>query len=192
MEASTLDECPMTEEMPVGGDALSLTWDANKFTGDLGRRMAGVYRECAERVERAQQRAEEAAKPKGRRGARRTGAGGLVTVADELAASLELNAMVGEVEKEMYADALASDRYGILREWGLTVGGAPVAPDFAQLMKRSATVVKAIFTFCREQSLPKKPAAGTGQSPETSPTTSSPTSDTSSPPTTRARESQAT
>jgi hypothetical protein len=189
MEANLLDEYLINDDMPAGAEKLPLTWDANKFTGDLGRRMAGVYRECAERVEKKIQANTGAAKGKGRRRRKASEEGSLVGVAEELAASLELSAMVGEVEKEMYADALACDRYGILHSWGLTVGGSPLEPTFEELMKRSAKVVKAIFTFAREGSLPKKPDAGRPQSPETSTTTSLPTSDTSSPQTTPAPES---
>lgn len=192
MEANLLDECPMSGEMPAGRGGLPLEWDANKFTGELGRRMAASYRACAERFEKRRAEATEATRPKGGRRRKAADEGSLVTVADEMAVSLELTAMVGEVEKEMYADALASDRYGILLGWGLTVDGAPVEPTFEQLMRRSAKVVKAIFTFCREESLPKKPEAGNEQSPETSPTTSSPTSDTSSTPATPTPESQDT
>jgi hypothetical protein len=150
--------------------------------------MAASYRECARRFE-TKREAASAAKPKGRRRRKAEDEPSMVSIADDLAASLEITALAGEVEKEMYADALAKDRYGILSGWGLTVQGVPVEPDYAQLMKRSAPVIKAIFMFCREQSLPKKPEAGKPQSPEMSPTTSSPTSDTSSPQTTPTQES---
>jgi hypothetical protein len=192
MEASNLDECVMSGEMPAGGGSLPLEWDANKFTGDLGRRMGGSYRACAQRFEETRKAAEDAQPKKKKQGRRRADDESLVAVADGLAASLEITALAGEVEKEMYADALATDRYGILRGWGLTVSGVPVEPSFEQLMKRSTTVVKAIFKFCREESLPKKPEAGRPQSPETSPTISSPTSDISSHQTTPAQESRLT
>lgn len=147
MDISLLDKHLVTDTLVVGGEGCAITFDANKFTGELGRRMAKTYRTCAARIE-------SQAKAHGKKRAKKQET--VVSIAEDLASSMELNAALDDLDREIYADALAADRYGILEAWGLTDKGKALAPTFDVLMKRSAPVLKLILNFCRDAALPKK------------------------------------
>lgn len=194
MKLTEFEEHLITEAMPVGasGKTLQLTWDANKFVGELGRRMARVYRESAEKVLKQEGATLPDQKPASGRGKKKPAgeSRSLVVIADRLANTMELNAALDDIEKAIYADALACDRYVILKDWDMEdADGGHVQPSYDVLFRQRTAILKSIFEFCREQSLPKKPETGTPHAEETSLTTSSTINDGSSPQTTSQQES---
>lgn len=169
MELKKLQERLITDTFsPEGDEGVSLTWDCHKFTGEVGRRLARVYRSTAERVEAKQPKPKKAA------------AQSLADVAEDLARSTEIGAALDDLEREMYADVLACDRYGILKEWGMTDEGEPVPPTYENLITLPGPALVGIFRFCKERSSPKSRAGE--QTTSSNPTTSETTSDGSSSP----------
>ena len=171
MKISEIVQHPMTATYEVGS-GLPLTWDANKFTAALGRRMAALYRERSEQARLDKQESAQGA-------AAERADSMLSKRVDAIAERLELNAQIEEFEKEIYADALACDRFGILIEWDLRDDeDKPTRPTFDVLMRLPASFIGDLYSFTRDGALPKKsgPTSGTART-ETTEETSSPTSD---------------
>jgi len=162
------DTCPL-------GEGFELTWDANKFTGECFRRMGRTYQSRAEEMSRAQSEVEAEAQ----------GAdANLAEIAARYGRTMEMTAISADISGEIYADVLASDRYGILHSWVLDDG---TPPTFENLMQLPGETLKFIFDFCRENSGPK--GEGTPTKTRPSLTTSEIISAGSSDPTTRSPES---
>jgi hypothetical protein len=170
MRLSEIVQHCVTETYPVG-TGFSLTWDANKFSAAHGRRMAQLYRERSAQFRR------EAVVSANKVGDGQPAEQQLADRIDLIADRLEQNAQIEELEKEIYADVLACDRFGILTDWDLEDDAdARTKPTFQELMKFPAGLVADIYKFTREESGPKGQRAVTTQSTE-SQTTSSHTND---------------
>jgi hypothetical protein len=173
MEISELDnlfvgEYLITDEMPVAeGRTLRVTFDANKFTGALYRRMAEF---CRARQSEFEQAAEPQPEPRS-----------LADVMVQTARRLDFSATVEDVDREMYADALASDRYGVLRAWGVTDGGRSVEPTFDVLRGYPSPRLRALYEWCREEARPKKAKTEPGTMTAASTNDGSPAPDTPTP-----------
>lgn len=179
MEINELQKHPITRRVrPVAGGfevcdegGFELTWDANKFTSEVGRRMARIAREQAEKADKLQ-----AGKP----APAADGQKSFRMIAEESAASMEITAEVEDLNRLMYADALASDGHGILICWGITKDGRATSPTNDYLLTFQEPTLVGLFQFCQRESRPKGRAAETQPSTESSPMTAPPTSDGSS------------
>ena len=141
-------------------------FDANKYVGACYRRMAEHYRRQA--------------------GAEADAVTDLKTF-EALAERFEQAAVRIDLDREMYADVLAEDRYGIIKAWDQRLkSGEYVAPNFENLMRVPSGRLREIFRQCREAPMPKK----TETAEDASATTSSTISDGSSSPDTHTPESQ--
>jgi hypothetical protein len=148
----------------IAGKEFSVTYDANKYIGEVYRRMANLYRERARTLD---------AEPEKKEGDT------LTAIAETVGASLDRTAMRMDLDREMYADALASDRYGIIHDWDQkTKAGKRVPPTLKNLMQVPGQALREIFRQCREDARPKDE----GTAEETSATTSTTTSEPSSSP----------
>lgn len=179
MDFTKLQQYTLTKRFPVGEDGVDVTWDANKFVGALQRRMADMYRAKARELAALDPSLD------GSTAEKESDEPTLIESAERLARQMEINAAFDEIDREMYADALASDRYGILVDWDMQQGGAHLAPTFDVLMTLKAKSLRDLFTFCREGSLPKKDETPMTLSSQTTALTSSngTASQTSQPPT---------
>lgn len=158
------DTCPL-------GEGFEVTWDANKFAGECFRRMGRTYQTRAGEMAQAQEAvtAEDA-----------EGEVNLAEVAARYGRTMEMTALSADIQTEIYADVLASDRYGILVGWVMEDG---TPPTFESLMQVPGETLKFIFDFCRENSGPKGQSAL--KKTRSNPTTFETSSDGSSDPDTR-------
>lgn len=179
MNFKELSEHLVTQTCPLGS-GFELTWDANKFNGECFRRMGRSYKERARQFEsdfKAARNTEAEVEPESD-----SPLGGAVESYERM---MEMSALSADILVELYADILASDRYGIIREWKLDDGTPPTFDNLRQVPGES---LKFIFEFCRDSSGPK--GQGTPTQTLSNPTTSETISDGSSDPTTRLPESR--
>lgn len=149
MNFKSLSQYPVTTRVEIG-EGFEITVDANKYNGECFRRMARVYKQRAEEFEAGRVApADDADKSIAAAVARYEG-------------QMELTAITADLEREQYADVLASDRHGILMDWeqyetdeeaGLS---RKVPPTFENLMQVPGPALKAIFETGRDAARPKE------------------------------------
>jgi hypothetical protein len=171
MNFKELSQHLVTDTCPLGS-GFEVTVDANKFAGECFRRMARTYRARAEEFETNAPLADGAVQTVGE-------------AADRYEHTQELKAITFDVEREVLADVLASDRYGIITGWKLDDG---TPPTFENLMQLDAAKLRFLFEWARETGSPKE--HGTPIQTPLNLTTSETTSDGSSDLTTPSATSQ--
>lgn len=131
----------ITAVCPIGS-GVEMTVDVNKYVGECYRRMARTYRERGEQVAAAHKAD----------GAPREKPGTLREAIADFEALMEVSAVSADVSVAMYADILASDRYGIIDDWRLDDN---IPPTFENLMQLDVETLKFFFDWGRDIGNPK-------------------------------------
>ncbi len=165
MNFKELSQHLVTDTCPLGS-GFEVTVDANKFAGECFRRMARTYRTRASEFEETAPLVDRPAET-------------VTEAALRYEQTQELSAITTDVEREVLADVLASDRYGIIHDWKLDDG---TPPTFENMMQLNGSQLRFLFEWAREAGSPKE--HGTPKKTRRSRTTSETISDGSSAPTT--------
>jgi hypothetical protein len=157
MDFSKLSEYPVTktfEAKDASGrvvDSCLVTFDVNKYSGELDRRMGSLYAERVREFDAAfKLRAAQARKKKGKRDST-----DLLTMADDFQKEKELDARLSDIRKEILADSLASDRYGLIRAWEMEAEGVHVPPTFENMMRLPEAALEDLLNLGRRAGGPK-------------------------------------
>jgi hypothetical protein len=142
-------------------DACAVTYDANKYSGELDRRMGSLYAERAREFGATYKLlAAQGPKKKGKQKE-----DGWDALASDFEQRKERDARLADLRKEVLADALACDRYALVRAWGmeLTEESAkkagmvpgPVPPTFENMMRLPEGTLEALLNLGRGAGAPE-------------------------------------
>lgn len=189
MEIARIQESIITREFPVEDDegvmvdTVSITWDRNLFTGELERRQGELYAnrvrdidakikamfsppaplpEITESSEEACAEVEKLPAVPIEQPSR------LLILADRFEAEKESDAVLADIARDVLADAMACDRYGLMKAWGMTKNGETVEPTFAVLSLQPVTFLRDLLAWMRRESLPKERTRGMSKKTTTS------------------------
>jgi hypothetical protein len=138
MELKNLREHPIAATFSDGdGEECAIVFNGNAFTPSFLRVVAEKLREMVRKLTPVQPKEEDEN----------------VSEGEQVARELEANADFLEIEREVYADMLASR---VLTKWDVTDGGQPVPITKEVLASLHPRTVKGLWDFCAERSSPKK------------------------------------
>lgn len=182
MDISVIEESLATVDFEVLKDGvvvdvLSITFDRNKFTGEYDRRQGVLYGKRVREIEsslrarfalpiatkgkNAQRTGKRKAQAKPVPGGAKSKAApepklGLDKVADDFMQAREMEATLQDLGREILADSLARDRYGVIKEWTMTRQNAPVEPTYTNLVRLPTPFLSELQSFLRNAPLPKE------------------------------------
>jgi hypothetical protein len=166
MELDLLDEYPVTCEMevihPVTEEVvgvLTLTFDANKFTGDYDRRKARSYEDRILELDTRARRKMLSATTDGQEEAGASAEDddptGWRAIARNYTEERETDAIIHDIGREVMASALAKDRGGPIMAWSGTRNGQPVEPNYEELVSKPVPFLVDLEFTMRQRVLPK-------------------------------------